>query len=894
MGIAVTLGFANEITDARSITIANTLMPTITSRFHANAVSLNFPFWQSSTVSSDPGRAPMTPSPQRLVAITEIARRWHLRVQWRPYLFEGDLRPQVRDSIHPTDPSMWFKRYWAFLQPYLEAANRSGVSSFSVALELRTMLPHLSSWTSIVERAKTLFSGQLIYSQQHQPQVSLPLTARGFDAYQPVILQRGETVSAGGFARGFERNLQAAGMQSTPADLTLEEVGIPAVSGANRQPNNFHYPIGTKLDRPLQTDWFLGACDAFWTLHLQGIYYFAIAFDRFTTSENQSSSLYGWLGTSSASAIARCFARGLAPSGRRSSTAPRVPAPHASSRALAWGVASVLEPSGGHPTSITCPTSAFCALSDLGGDVRTETSGAWSPPTHLDALGLSAVSCATATLCVAVDGLGSAFTFDGSNWTEASGVDPVGLTAVSCATSTTTCVAVDVAGDALVYSSGSWSAPRRVAPSPLNAVSCASSGLCRAVDASGTVYTYTGSWSARTTLGSDGLAAIDCPTTTVCVAGDDAGHLYRRGRGGWTKEAHVLSGGVASLSCATAVSCVALGPSSVAAKSTGSSWSDDGAILPGGSGAVVSCASDGPCTAVSYDGAAASYTTSWGRPTTVDPRSGILTSISCGTPTFCVAVDDAGGAATWNGTTWSSTSPTGTTSLSGVSCVVTFCVAVGESGAAVVFSGGVWARPVVADPRGLTAVSCTAPSFCAATDASNRVLTFNGTTWTRPSTLGVPQHFVRGYAGVSCVAAASCVAVDTDGSVLFFGSRPAEVRQIGTPSVPLTSVACASVRLCVAVDEQGRAITFRASPARPSASSPARIDAYRLTSVSCTSTGYCLAADDNGGTVAYEGGRWSHVSRAAPLGAISAVSCAAPAQCVATDPTRASVSTTVL
>jgi hypothetical protein len=309
-GIAVLLDGANLITDAQSIATANSLFSTVVTRFHANAVSLNFPYLQASSTSNDPMRSVITPSPQRLAEITAVAQRYHLSVQYRPYLYEGDLAQHSRTTIKPTNPALWIQNYWAFLQPYLISANEAGVQSFSVAQELTTLLPQLSSWELLVQRAKTLYSGQLIYSQQHAPMVSLPLTSRGFDAYTPIPLSSPKKVSVGAFTSGFERNLQASGMQSTPSDLTIEELGIAAVAGAYDKPFYEHYPVKTKVDRVVQEDWFQGACNAFWALHLQGIYFWAIGFNNFTPTENNNKSgLYTWFGTPTANVVASCFAR---------------------------------------------------------------------------------------------------------------------------------------------------------------------------------------------------------------------------------------------------------------------------------------------------------------------------------------------------------------------------------------------------------------------------------------------------------------------------------------------------------------------------------------------------------------------------------------------------------
>lgn len=316
-GIAIDLSLANNITDQKAIQQGNALFSTIATTLHANAVSFNFPFWQSSSSANDPQRAAMTPSPGRLLLLTELAHRYGLRVQYRPYLFEGNLTMQSRPQIKPTNVALWFQNYWSFLEPYLESAQESGAASFSVALEFTTLLPWiqwpcgacLSDWERLVLKARAVYSGPIFYSQQHVPQESIPLTERGYDAYQPIPLKSDRDVSVAAFTSGFIKNLRSTGMQSTPADLTLEEVGIPAVSGAYNEPNQFHYPPGTKTKRIVQTDWFAGACNAFAALHLPGIYFWSLDFNTFTATPPTDVSIYNWYGTPSATAIASCFAK---------------------------------------------------------------------------------------------------------------------------------------------------------------------------------------------------------------------------------------------------------------------------------------------------------------------------------------------------------------------------------------------------------------------------------------------------------------------------------------------------------------------------------------------------------------------------------------------------------
>jgi hypothetical protein len=111
------------------------------------------------------------------------------------------------------------------------------------------------------------------------------------------------------FTSGFEKNFRLPGMQSSPADLTIEEIGLAAVSGAYNKPFFEHYPKATKVNRVVQEDWYQGACNAFWALHLAGMYYWAIGFNGFSVSENNTKDLYAWFNTPTATVVANCYAR---------------------------------------------------------------------------------------------------------------------------------------------------------------------------------------------------------------------------------------------------------------------------------------------------------------------------------------------------------------------------------------------------------------------------------------------------------------------------------------------------------------------------------------------------------------------------------------------------------
>jgi hypothetical protein len=565
---------------------------------------------------------------------------------------------------------------------------------------------------------------------------------------------------------------------------------------------------------------------------------------------------------------------------------------------VAWSGAKTIEPSGGYPSAIACPTASFCAEVDLSGDVATKVAGSWSAPKNIDGAPLVSVSCATSSLCIAIDA-GSAYVFNGSTWVKHLHLDSEPMTSISCAPSGTTCIAVDTAGRAVRYSAGAWSSPTPVAAVALDAVSCASNSVCTAVDAEGNAYTYLGAWTAPAKLTNSSLTSVSCPTIHNCFAGADSGVVFVETNGTWTNDPGVISEGILALSCSSTTSCAALGGEGQAATLSGSSWSGEAAVFPSDRGVSVSCVPGGAsCSAITYAGNVRIHTSGWGLSTAVDSPPGRLTGVGCGSAKFCVAVDNNGDAFNWNGSGWSAPHPTGLASASGVSCSGAFCVAVSVSGDASIYRAGAWGHRSTADVYALTAVSCATATYCAAVDAQNRVLIYDGTSWAAPSTEGVQTSRIRGYTAVSCAPTKLCVAVETDGNELFFGPG------VGSPSTPflkqadvyyepLTAVACANTSICVAFDEQGSTITYTASGVTRNWTVPVLFDTHRFTSAACTSVGYCLGMDDAGGYAAYYAHAWSKGTHA-PLGANVAVSCAGRSTCVAVNATQGFASTSPL
>ena len=270
---------------------------------------------------------------------------------------------------------------------------------------------------------------------------------------------------------------------------------------------------------------------------------------------------------------------------------------------------------------------------------------------------------------------------------------------------------------------------------------------------------------------------------------------------------------------------------------------------PRGSLNSVSCAGEGLCVAVGYEGSIYVST---------DPTGGArawsvgdinegggrgathLIGVSCPSPALCVAV--SGGSNNANGgRVLTSTNPTAgqwqvaklgeQLDLRGVSCgTPTLCVAVAREGRIFVSTnptGGASAWTEAGTPGGpgdLEGVSCVSTLLCAAGNLTGNVLTSTAPaagsgSWSEADAGGSVQ-----ITGVSCPAANRCVAVDNNADVLTStdptggaGSwrfenlvpfRPTENEgELQPPRNALFSASCASTSLCALVGIDGRIFT---------------------------------------------------------------------------------------
>jgi len=521
---------------------------------------------------------------------------------------------------------------------------------------------------------------------------------------------------------------------------------------------------------------------------------------------------------------------------------------------LNWQPSSVVDPSKGTLTFISCATTQFCVASDVGGFAFVYRNGSWSAGKRLPALALG-ISCPSTTLCVVVDKAGEVLTYDGSTWSQPVVVDAGNLLAdVSCP-STTFCAAVDRAGRVLTFDGSTWGTPSTIDADPLTSVSCASSTMCVAVDDQGAAIRYNGtSWGSPSPVFSAPRGIVDCPSSTFCVAvvGDTAA-TYDGST--WTVLPAPNPGQrFTDISCASAALCVAQGQytSGTWTLSLGTIWasaSAPGFAVPAG----ISCVTNSFCLGVgdakpypSTSQAAVFNGSTWATPVDVDPpNTGQLTSVSCPTTTFCAAVDQTGYVTTFDGATWStptSINPDGISMMpnggfTSVSCPTAgFCAAVTLWGEAQTYDGATWSSPVAVTPsEALSTVSCADAGFCVA--VGDQAELYDGTSWTPISN---PENML-GPSALSCPSRTFCLLLGKTGLTSTFNgtswSAPTNVSILGS------AISCPSAGSCVATDTTGHMYLLT----NGTWSGPLTIPgASYFTSISCVGPSTCVAVDLNG------------------------------------------------
>jgi hypothetical protein len=220
---------------------------------------------------------------------------------------------------------------------------------------------------------------------------------------------------------------------------------------------------------------------------------------------------------------------------------------------------------------------------DQRGDLIEDNNGSWGAGTAIgDGSALTSISCPSTDFCAAVGANGEATIFGGGTWEGTTLNDPVSspvnLDAVSCP-EVGFCLAI-ASGGSFEYSDGKWSGENLVSTvdgNSLQVLSCASSSACVAGDNGGSMYNWTPSgWNAVSgfSMGS-GVAGVSCPGPTFCAGVDQDGDGYVAVQGTWSTTSLIAADGnranPTALDCSGVGDCFATGDWDVY-QLTGTTW----------------------------------------------------------------------------------------------------------------------------------------------------------------------------------------------------------------------------------------------------------------------------------------------------------------------------------
>jgi hypothetical protein len=314
LGIAVNMSDTVSYNPATAVGDAERVFAYAKS-LNANSVSIVYPFYVTSQTSNDPHSGLGTPSVSSLGAVVAQARRDGLRVQLRPLLSDAQFNTNVtqkwRGSLTPTNPAAWFNTYWNWLHPYVVMAKLEGVTSFSMGAEFDSLMEtYPGLWEVLLHKTQSIFGRDVVYSLGHLTYNTVPGAAVGWDAYNRVPLATlSQSTAVSVLTPIIEGFYVHNGFPAPPNKVRLEEVGIPALVGAWQAPSIYTNPKNLPVSRWVQEVWFTANCNAFWKYHMQGIYFWALGFNGFNPTADNSNDPFDWQNTTAATAIKQCFAR---------------------------------------------------------------------------------------------------------------------------------------------------------------------------------------------------------------------------------------------------------------------------------------------------------------------------------------------------------------------------------------------------------------------------------------------------------------------------------------------------------------------------------------------------------------------------------------------------------
>lgn len=244
----------------------------------ANSVGITFPIYTDGPTPGSVFAGKDTPSPEQLRMIIDAAKARHLRVMVRPLIDEANIMTTSgawRGNIQPPNPASWFASYRTLIVRYADAAARSSADEFVAGTELFSMQYNSNEWqaTAAAIAQQAHFTGTISYSvnwDSHDND-SLPFSVIGLDAY-PAI-QLGDDASVEQLTSALVAWIDQQ-PESVRSRLTIQEAGIPAISGM--YPHPWYWGGEGAQNLQAQSNWFTAIYRAAKQTGLRGVYYWML------------------------------------------------------------------------------------------------------------------------------------------------------------------------------------------------------------------------------------------------------------------------------------------------------------------------------------------------------------------------------------------------------------------------------------------------------------------------------------------------------------------------------------------------------------------------------------------------------------------------------------------
>jgi hypothetical protein len=241
---------------------------------HVNEIGIDFsvvdPSLTSDEVTTPSG---VTPSVSAIKSLTEIAKSYKLRVQYRILFW---IQGTSSTKLKPADINAWFANLQTAETPYLQLAQQEGVSEFVAGTE-KTGVEHAPNWQGFFNWAKTIYKGTLSYAawggEPGQGGVvfgsgcTMPVSPCGITFYPDMSLGSSPTVAQ--LTHAMETDLTSRMTSSELQNLEIDEMGIPATPVGYGKPWDWNLS-GPRNDQ-VQANWFTAACTAVQYLGMRGL-----------------------------------------------------------------------------------------------------------------------------------------------------------------------------------------------------------------------------------------------------------------------------------------------------------------------------------------------------------------------------------------------------------------------------------------------------------------------------------------------------------------------------------------------------------------------------------------------------------------------------------------------